>query len=245
MAAFYDNCKMLDKDNKFMSFVDQDKMDWYLKKNLAEKIDEKTFKINFVPNGSGVKIEYYQDPVLNRCVCCASTENLTKHHVLPYRFKKYFPVEYKSHTSFDILLLCESCHSKYEIEANKFQNKIIKQYNANTIIHNKEYKNILGLIKSINKENIPIDRKEKMLKQVKTFFNNDTITIDNMDKYLIPISSTAEIEKAVQNTIIQMGGYFDFIVLWRNHFIETMNPKYLSESWKNSITDLKTINEIN
>ena len=46
MAAFYDNCKMLDKDNNFMAYVDKHKMDWYIKKNLADKIDEKTFKIN-------------------------------------------------------------------------------------------------------------------------------------------------------------------------------------------------------
>jgi hypothetical protein len=246
MAAYYDNCKMLNKDNQFMSFVDQNKMDWYIKKNLAEKIDEKTFKINFIPNGSGVNVSYYEKAIENRCVCCASTEKLTKHHVLPYRFKKYFPIEYKSHTSFDVLLLCETCHSKYEIQANKFQNEIIKTYNANTIIYNKEYKTITGMINSLLKNNdfIPNIRKEYMLKEIKHYFKDDSITIETVSKYLKPVSSEKEIENSIQNTILSIGGYFKFIVMWRKHFVDTMNPQYLSEEWKNSINDTKTINSL-
>lgn len=244
MPAFYDNCKMLDKDNNFMSFVDQNKMNWYIKKNLAEKIDEKTFKINFVPNGVGVKVSYYHNPIENKCICCGSTENLTKHHVLPYRFKKYFPVEFKSHTSFDILLLCETCHGKYETEANKFQNELIKKYNADTIIYNKAYKTIVGVISSLldNYDNIPEVRRDEMMKSIQKYFKDDTIKLENLKDYTKAVSSPEEIEKAIQNVILQMGGFFAFTVMWRRHFIETMNPKYLSEDWVNAIDDKKTIN---
>lgn len=241
----YDNCKMLNVTGEFMCYTDKNKMNWYLKKNLATQIDEKTFKLNFTPKGSGTKLKYYLLPLANHCIVCGSTHNLSKHHVVPYRFRKYMPLEYKSHTSFDILMLCTSCHGTYEKESNKFSKQLYEQYSAQ-IPYNKNYKNITNIVKILKdeKENIPNARKLELLQKIKTYYNDESITLDTLPQ-IFTEKNDEEIKKEnIQKFITDLGSYFDFIVMWRKHFIDNMDPKFLPEEWKLAMNDIKSINEL-
>ncbi|KAJ4457155.1 hypothetical protein PAPYR_7449 [Paratrimastix pyriformis] len=43
---------------------------------------------------------------------------LTKHHIVPYLYRHYFPHALKAHLSHDVVLLCHACHERYEQHAD-------------------------------------------------------------------------------------------------------------------------------
>ena len=45
----YDNCEIYSPDDKLLGFCSQSKFDWYLSKNLAEKISDGKLKLKFEP----------------------------------------------------------------------------------------------------------------------------------------------------------------------------------------------------
>src|SRR5271154_4010708 len=98
----YDNCRLYGPDGLFMAFCDKKRFNWYLKKGLANQIDDKSIQLNFSPKGTGCseRGQYLKTPRQSICVVCGTDKDLTKHHVVPTRFRKHFPVEIKSHASF-------------------------------------------------------------------------------------------------------------------------------------------------
>lgn len=45
-----------------------------------------------------------------RCVVCGKDNRISKFNVVPHSYRKFFPVDLKSHSSHDIVLLCTRCH---------------------------------------------------------------------------------------------------------------------------------------
>ena len=98
----YGNCQILHPDGSLMCYCAMRKINWYLKRNLATQISNNpvVIKLNFQPKGKGnADNPFYLQERRNICVVCGTQENLTKHHCVPYCFRKHFPNEYKSHTS--------------------------------------------------------------------------------------------------------------------------------------------------
>jgi hypothetical protein len=52
-GKIYSNCSIYHQDGTLMCYCSDKKMRWYLKKNLAEQIDEKAIKLTFEPAGKG------------------------------------------------------------------------------------------------------------------------------------------------------------------------------------------------
>jgi hypothetical protein len=60
------------------------KLNWYLDRNLAEKLDDCSIRLIFQPNGVGhvnPDEEYYLEDRDNICVVCGTSSDLTLHHV--------------------------------------------------------------------------------------------------------------------------------------------------------------------
>lgn len=72
---------------------------------------------------------YYQQKLENRCVCCGTTEYLTRHHVIPYMYRKHLHGKFKDNNHHDVLPICYECHRKYELEADVFKLELAYQYN--------------------------------------------------------------------------------------------------------------------
>ena len=72
-------------------------------------------QLNFQPKGNGHADEpFYLADKENRCVVCGAYDDLTSHHCVPYCFRKWFPDYLKQYASHDNLIVCVSCHRKYE-----------------------------------------------------------------------------------------------------------------------------------
>lgn len=115
----YENCLILAPDDEPLCRCDKKKIDWYLSRNLAEVLQEDPaiIRLTFQPNGRGVSAGkgdpqvdnlYYVDykpGKRNQCVVCGAEENYMRFHIVPSKYRCFFPEKYKAHRSHDILLL--------------------------------------------------------------------------------------------------------------------------------------------
>lgn len=93
---------------------------YYLKKNLAVSINEKTHQL--ITDKVEERLEYLYGDVLSpfflenkndKCVVCGTKYNLTRHHIVPKRHKPHLLIESKMMLS-NVLFVCEPCHHEYE-----------------------------------------------------------------------------------------------------------------------------------
>jgi len=129
----YDDCQMLSAEGVLMAKIDRKRFNWYIKKNLAEQIDANTIKLKFEPKGLGyANDKFYLSKMMNHCVVCGVNDHYTKHHVVPHEYRKHFPLDFKSSSSHDIVLLCSNCHESYETLAMQFKKQLAIQHRVPT-----------------------------------------------------------------------------------------------------------------
>jgi hypothetical protein len=236
----YGNYSILHPDGTLMCRTDAKKVRWYLKKNLATQVDELTIKLNFEPKGKGNAgaSEYYAEARENRCVVCGCEKDLTLHHVVPYQYRKQFPEHLKSHTSFDILPVCIKHHEEYEQEAVKLNKRLQIQYNAqpHTSKPSEDIalaKEIAGVISTLIKtgDKIPDSRRVALLNQVRSYFKDEDIWWDDLPDLIVDVNYKVESASPAKVIIEAVDDIFEFVVMWRKHFVNTMKPQHLSEKW--------------
>jgi hypothetical protein len=236
----YGNYSILHPDGSLMCHTDKKKVNWYLKKNLAVRVDETTIMLNFEPKGRGnaKDSEYYAESRENRCVVCGETNDLTLHHVVPYQYRKHFPEHLKSHTSFDILPLCIKHHEEYEDEAGKRNKHLQILYNALPAINRlppdvEDAKEVAGIISTLIKsgDKIPDERKNVLLKKVRDYFKDEDIWWDDLPDLFVDINYKVESSSPAKTIVEAVPDLFEFIVGWRKHFVDTMKPQHLSDKW--------------
>lgn len=54
--------------------------------------------------------DYYMHSKENKCVACGEEGHYLRYRVVPACYRRNFPVQWKSHRSHDIVLLCVDCH---------------------------------------------------------------------------------------------------------------------------------------
>lgn len=233
----YGNYSVFSPENILMFRSNLKKINWYLKRNLAEKIDDHSIKLKFKPNGLGChNLGYGLDKMKNLCVVCGNDQFLTKHHVVPKCYRMHFPEEIKSHCFHDVLTVCWDCHYKYEKLAFLFKKEIANEYNSpidGDLINNKTTQKIKGLFLCLSDKSIPKSRirsikseikKELGIKRITKKMNNHWINI-KPDKPIICIRTNGEM------VVQKIKNIKEFIKRWRSHFVESTKPKFLPENW--------------
>lgn len=242
----YDSVSMIHPDGKLMGQTSARKAQWFISKNLAKwEVENKAFKLTFTPQGHGKShLAYYQENQTNHCVVCGVTENLNSHHVFPRVFRRHMPLMYKSSNSYDVLPICMDCHEQYEESATQLKAVIVKEY--------------LGIEKLESssdefKENVQTLRAREFIKSLngKGYFYKRSKLIkppqDVIDSYMEIASrplhqcqSTNHWGKQVMDLILEKELEQVFVERWRQHFIDTMNPKFLPKFWVVDMTLEKT-----
>jgi len=231
----YGNYQVLSPDGLLMFRCNEKKAKWYLNRNLADIHDDKIIKLNFTPNGLG---NYHKNYGLvemeNKCVVCGTENYLTRHHIVPFCYRKHFPLDIKSHNFHDIVLLCVDCHVNYENKAWELKGKIANEYNVPINgIFKRDHE--LVRIKKINSclldsNNIPKSRVKLLSQQIKEHFGIKRLTkkkileIHNLKvDYYLKTQAELVVEK--------IDNINNFIILWRKHFIENNNCNFLPKNW--------------
>lgn len=217
-----------------MFLTSNHKVHWYLKRRLAAVVDTDPFTIQlcFEPAGRGCTDDPFSvNQKINQCVCCGTKENLSKHHCVPFCFRRHFPDTVKNHNYHDVFPVCIDCHAEYEIHAFELKKEIWAEHGYKLDITVRVDRDLLRVKKSASalklfRDKIPKSRQEELMDVLREFFKKSDIDEDS-------ISAAAEMEfdnywqKIAEKVDVQK-----FVVRWRTHFIETMKPKFMPEYWE-------------
>jgi hypothetical protein len=241
----YDSYEIQDPRGKLLFLCDKKKVNWYIKKDLVSHVEAHVYKLKFEPKGPGNENPFFLEKLPNICVVCGSNKHLSKHHIVPYQYRKVLPNDYKNSNHFDILCVCIDCHETYEDVANKLKDSLHKKYDIpmqevqmqdKTII---AINGILYMLKEKIKELQPkaIDGLMKNLQKHLGY----SITFEEaiaMDYHEVKKDAYFETRDSIfmERYLNKGGSIEEFILMWRNHFLDTMKPKHISKNWLDHYT---------
>jgi hypothetical protein len=236
----YGNWKILAPDGELLSIELKKRADWYLNKNLAEKVDDFTIRLNFEPKARKSSDDLYDLSFKeNKCVCCGTTdlELLTKHHVVPSEYRKLFPVEIKSRNSHDIIPICRKCHDEYELTyANIKRQEIAEKYNIPlTIKYSTDIPKCVSIGNVILKhvDDLPKTRYEELYQKFCHLSGINNPTTFDIENYIEKNKDWSPPRHAdlVMEKINTEDKLYEFVKMWRKDFIDNMKPKYMPKYW--------------
>lgn len=268
------------------------KIDWYLRKELAETIPVRLYDANheenarairllFEPRGTGrnrVGDAWYLEDQRDKCVVCGregtlasedtgicanessgvspiprahggGATGLTLHHVVPYQYRKEMPLSFKSHGSHDVLAVCVTDHERYERFADVEKQRLCDRYDAPLAgrgwIKHPQHGIVRAAAAAILRyaENIPQDRIVELENTIMKHYG--LMERSQISQQILEASlDLRTLEKGPDflehGTIVirqlqaKEGeeGLANFVRFWRQHFLDHMRPKYLSNHWK-------------
>lgn len=231
----YGNWQVESPDGILMFRCEDKKANWYLTRDLAEKLSDNKIRLKFEPQGLGNHNKGYGlTEMENKCVNCGTEDFLTRHHVVPYCYRRYFPMHIKSHNFHDVLSMCVDCHEEYERKADTLKSKLADQYDApiNGVLNKRVDLRVLKYATTILKgaEGIPQFRVDEMSEEIKKHLNRDW-TIEDLEE-LASIKQQVLSETHGEIVMRQVTNIEDFIRTWRKHFVENNTLTHLPKNWK-------------
>lgn len=230
-------------DGNLMFRCGMKKINWYLNRNLAKIVDPGdpcVIQLIFKPKGPGhANDEFFLQDKENICVVCGSNHKLTKHHVVPYGYRRFFSKELKEHSYYDVLVLCFGCHKKYEQAANSLKKQLAIEHdipihgegcNFDHKLHRVRYFSTT-LLKWGHK--IPPERRMVLENEVASYLKKEEVTKEDLEEL-----TTKKFESGKeffvfhgQKVVAETTDLHNFIKRWRKHFFDTMQPQFLPVGW--------------
>jgi len=238
----YGNHEVYSPNNIFMFYCAKKRADWYLDRDLAEVIDETNdtlkIRLTFEPKGLGNQGDVFsQTPKKNICVKCGTDEELTKHHILPFAYKKHFPREYKESDCHDVAVMCDTCHHEYEHKALTLKRIFAYIYNVPlTMLIDGDKLKLHKLSKNIlngSRHNIP----DYVINEFKIDLCElldiglDALTDDILKSNISSKKDKTYIQYHSKSLMDKVTDYQRFTEIWRKHFIDTVKPEHMPDGW--------------
>ena len=232
----YGNILVFSPDGKPMFRCSEKQAKWYLDRNLAESVclTGSAIQLTFQPNGLG----HYSDPdlleqQLNICCVCGSEKDLVKNYIVPREYFIHFPIEFKSRKFQNRIMLCVDCLKKRDKIVRESLSKLLADLYGAPLdgvgaMNNSKLKNIILMANALvqKKYVLPEEVRLEKLKIIEGYLGyypteNEIIDLSKsnwIDKSNYKTHGQAVVERIVD---FQM-----FIDVWRNHFMQTMQPKF-------------------
>lgn len=218
--------------------------EWYVTRGLAEVIAEEpyyTIQLNFEPNGYGDHNRpFYLQDMENKCVVCGAEDNLTLHHVVPSCFRKHFPEAMKDRQRFDVLMVCHICHDEYEKIATPRHEEVAAEhcpgfYEMREKLHTQASRvaKLRGYCNSLihHGPKMPAHGRKALRGRIAKQAGRKLTEkeIERIAQWKPSFQkSNARIWAKVVESIDDLNA---FAVGWRQHFVDTMDPKFLPDYW--------------
>lgn len=243
----YDNTLALDVDGQPLFRCAARKALYYLESGLAVRVgagEPLVIRLLFRPAGPGRRgDDYLLQALENRCVVCGATEELSRHHVVPACYRRWFPDEVGYLTHYDIVALCLTCHEAYEKHARQFKRQLEDEFNVPAECRRRAVDHRLSavrgragaLLKYLGQ--MPAARIAEYLKTVQEYYGRERITRDDLvEAAIIEVHADGgDFITAGEYIVRQMKTPEEidrFAVRWRAHFKVQMQPRFLAPSWE-------------
>lgn len=245
----YHNCYLEAPDGELLCTCNYEKPMWYVERQLADVVSEDplTVRLRFEPSGRSVGDvgRFYQLQKENRCVVCGTTNSYIRKNVVPREYRKLFPEIMKEHSSHDVVLLCGPCHQLSNIKDQAVREKLAVQCSAPYTKRFKEdatCKKIRSAARALHhyngKYDIPDARRKELEDVILQYYtDHDIITKELLEEACKLQVSTENSDyeshgvKVVEYFLAQGSNLLLLEELWRQHFLDSMQPKYMPELW--------------
>ena len=152
----------------------------------------------------------------------------------------------RDHQSHDVLLMCLNCHQESNRRDHEMRLKLGTicgaPFDENCPKSREDFvlKGVRSagraLLKDLERNKIPENRKKDLFKTLQEHFNKEVINIEdiemasNTDPYIQNEDYISHAESVV-NYYTENEGILKLEKLWRQHFLDSMKPKFLPENW--------------
>lgn len=226
----YDNHVMLHPTGEIMARLNSKRIDWYLKKGLAEELpsdnDYRVIRLLFEPKGWGRRGNK-SSPRENICVVCGTSEYLTIHHIVPKAFRTLLPENFKSNNCDDCAALCTECHREYELEADEYKKDLIAKYAGQEKVNMYTAKKAWNVLRH---GAMDVEKAREVYEKCKEDLEKQGLPFEEMIEMLGNLMCR-ESQARLRAIVIERIGEVEFIRMWRRHFVEIMSPIYMPEWW--------------
>lgn len=239
---YYGNILVSSPDGKPMFRCSDKQAKWYLKRNLADSFGSVwdnefcifEIRLKFQPNGLG----HYSEPDLleeqkNICCVCGSEKDLVKNYIVPREYLHNFPIEFKSRRFENRIMLCVDCLKKRNTLVRDSLSKLLGELckvptDGVGAINDSKFKNIVLVANALvqKKHVLPERVRIEKLKIIEDHLGHsptENEIIDLSKSKWIDRSNYKTHGQAVAEKIVD---FEMFINVWRNHFMQTMKPKF-------------------
>ena len=209
---------------------------------MIDKQDPYTVRLSFEPNVPRMfERDYYVTEKENRCVVCGRDDQYMRKMIIPRDYRRHFPDELKNHISHDILLLCPSCHHISSNHDEDLRQKLSDQYNIplSQNVATEVSAKVKSAAKALlySRDKLPPERRKELELVLETHENVKVAELDTSRLEQIIHSKTkhsyspeTHAAKLIKK-VIDDGKLKEFVKMWREHFLETMNPQFLPPLW--------------
>ena len=237
----HDNCRLYDPSGELIGLCNMNKLDWYKRKGLGEMIDDKTMKLNFIPNYRKEKtvIDEFRESAgkigrENICVGCGSSDELSSATLVPKQVKRCYPTDLKRHRSDLIVVLCRECLDDHLYFQDLLKDEILADYGyTKQDIHDKEKLSLKQASRTLLRRSQRADklRLKGIEEIIKKFFNGIEPSKEELEK-------NAEIDtyklydgkilfEYIIDDIIKKNQFVDFENRCLIHFYKNMEPQFV------------------
>jgi ferredoxin len=241
-ANRYGNCRVYSPEGVLMFLCNRSRINWYLERDLCVITQTSPFieaRLTFQPNGLGYanQDDFYFNPRENKCVSCGNDdfEVLTRHHIVPTCYRKWMPENYKSHNCYDVVKMCRDCHDDYEVEAQELKFKIADELGVEIFKRMSKISTIKGYSKTLalHLDKLPDDVFSKMYNAISDYLDKKHLSDKDLDYILSMKHGEHPNYKPWGLECMEKIDDIDaFIVMWRKHFMDCVNPKHMPDGWE-------------
>lgn len=244
--TLYDNCKQLAPDGTHIATVRRKRAEYYIRHGLATLISEDPFEFQLLFEPKNMERVEHHEERLNRCVGCGKDDNFMRFHIVPNAFRSLLICARDYH---DIVLLCRTCFFSADKAAQQRWSVLLKEHGVSSAggkyLADKVNVAIAKLAWLLLDSRLPSTCRSQKLDELRKHLGrdcNDIITDEEL-RQLSKLKRTcvnpawrspeAHVVSAMQ--LIDGPGCeeraHDFVVAWRQDFLQAVQPKCLPPGW--------------
>lgn len=247
----YGNSVIQAPDGQQLCRIANKRADWYLNhpEDIAYQVPNpggpRIIRLRFEPSGrEGADDPFLQGTKRNECAVCGHTDGLTRHHIMPWCYRRHMPQEVIQNCFHDIVPLCVECHCNYEETVHSYKLFLCDKYDVPIRGVKPPHDPVLGnAVKSAfalmrYSELMPPNRVEDLTNRIEVFLGRSPTEQDLADLTDIKgrwcrkargVGGQSHGQMLVEKLALE--DLQEFYEGWRQHFIDNTNPQFMPDHW--------------